>query len=219
MTVAELAARVGDVPLWRIHTDPAPGIGTVDDVERIRRERGVLCELIDSVLVEKAVSYETAFLALEIGRLLGNFVHPRGLGWVVGADGFVWVGDRHLRVPDVHFTRRDQLPGQRIPKSGFPAVGPALVVEVFSPGNTLGEMELKRRHFFAAGTELFWVVYPNRQEVEVYTDPETHRILSRDETLDGGDVLPGFAVQVADLFNAARLASGDHLDSSLPEAT
>ena len=106
MTVAELAARVGDVPLWRIHTDPAPGIGTVDDVERIRRERGVLCELIDSVLVEKAVSYETAFLALEIGRLLGNFVHPRGLGWVVGADGFVWVGDRHLRAPDVHFTRR-----------------------------------------------------------------------------------------------------------------
>lgn len=215
MTVAELAARVGDVPLWRIHTDPAPGTGTEDDVERIRRERGVLCELIDSVLVEKAVRYETAFLALEIGRLLGNFVHPRRLGWVVGADGFVWVGDRHLRAPDVHFTRREQLPGQRIPKSGFPEVGPALVVEVFSPGNTPGEMERKRRHFFAAGTKLFWIVYPDRQEIEVYTDSETHRILSRDNTLDGGDVLPGFAVKVAELFNAVKLADGEHPGSGM----
>jgi hypothetical protein len=66
MTVAELASRIGDVPLWRIQTDPLPGTGTESDVERVRCERGALCELIDGVLVEKAVSYETAFLASEI---------------------------------------------------------------------------------------------------------------------------------------------------------
>jgi Uma2 family endonuclease len=209
MTVAELAARVGDIPLWRVQSDPPPGTGTESDVDRIRRQRGTLCELIDGVLVEKAVSYETAMLALEIGRLLGNFVRPRKLGWVLGADGFVWIQGRHLRAPDVHFTRRDQLPGQRIPASGFPEVAPALVVEVFSPGNTRGEMDLKRKHFFRAGTELFWIVYPRDQQIEVYTDPQTYRILDRDDTLDGGQVLPGFSVKVAELFDAIELAEPD----------
>lgn len=205
MTVAELSARVGEVPLWRIHTDPPPGEATEDDVERIRREKGVLCELIDGVLVEKAVSYETAFLATEFAGLLREFVKPRKLGWVVGADGFVWVEGKKLRAPDVHFTRRDQLPDERMPTSGFPKLGPALVVEVFSPGNTQGEMALKRRHFFAAGTEQFWIVYPDRQEVEIYTDPETHRTLTRGDVLEAGDVLPGFSLKLADLFDAAKM--------------
>jgi Uma2 family endonuclease len=208
MTVAELASRIGDVPLWRIQTDPLPGTGTESDVERVRSERGVLCELIDGVLVEKAVSYETAFLASEIGRLLANLVHPRKLGWVVGADGFIWIQGRHLRAPDVQFMRRDQLPGQRIAASGFPEVAPVLVVEVFRPGNTLGELELKRAHFFAAGTELFWIVYAKRQQIEVSTAPQTYRTLARGDTLDGGDVLPGFSMGLAELFDVVNLADG-----------
>lgn len=83
MTAVELAARVGDVPLWRIRTDPVPGSATEEDVERLWREEGTLCELIDGVLVEKAVSDETAILALEIGAILRNFVVSRRLGWVM----------------------------------------------------------------------------------------------------------------------------------------
>jgi Uma2 family endonuclease len=213
MTAVELASRVGDVPLWRIRTDPPPGLATEEDVQRTRRESGALCELIDGVLVEKAVSYETAFLATEIAGLLREFVKPRKLGWIVGADGFVRVLGRHLRAPDVQFVRRDQLPDGRLPETGFPELAPALVVEVFSPSNTPGEMELKRRHFFAAGTELFWIVYPDRQEVEVYTDPETFRTVRRGEMLDGGDVLPGLSIDLVQLFDAVSL-SGD--DTSQP---
>lgn len=73
-------------------------------------------------------------------------------------------------------------------------------MEVFSPGNTVGEMEAKRDEFFAAGTELFWNVFPERQEVEVSTGPDTHRLLGRDDILDGGSVLPGFSIKVAELF-------------------
>lgn len=200
MTVEELASRVGAIPMRRIRTDPPPGLATEEDVEQIRREESVLCELIDGVLVEKAVSYKTAFLAMAIGRLLGNFVEPRRLGWVVGPDGFVWLFGTHLRAPDVSFVRRNQLPGERLPDKGYPEVAPALVVEVFSPGNTVREMEQKRQQFFAAGTELFWIVYPDRREIEVSTNAETHQIVRPGEKLDGGRVLPEFSVAVADLF-------------------
>ena len=200
MTVEELAARVGAVPLWRIRSIPSPGTGTEQDVERVRREESLLCELIDGVLVEKAVSSKTAILAIRLSTILSQFVSSRRLGWVAGPDGFTWLTKTTLRAPDVSFIARDQLPGNRVPDHGYVDVAPALAAEIFSPGNTQREMEQKRSDFFAAGTQLFWIVYPDRQEVEVSTGPETHSTVDRNGTLDGGELLPGFSLKVAELF-------------------
>lgn len=142
---------------------------------------------------------------MALGRFLGNFVAPRRLGWILGADGFVWLFGAQLRAPDVSFVRRDQRPRGRLLDKGYADIAPALAVEVFSPGNTVREIERKRADFFASGTELFWIVYPDRQEVEVSTSQETHRVLRRDDTLDGGSVLPGFSLEVAELFAAVEL--------------
>lgn len=200
MTVEELAARVGAVPLWRIRSVPIPGTATEQDVARVRREESLLCELIDGVLVEKAVSNKTSLIAVKLISILEQFVSSRRLGWILGPDGFMWLTRTQLRAPDVSFIIRDQLPGHRLPDQGYVSVAPALAVEVFSPGNTQREMEQKRNDFFAAGTQLFWIVYPDRQEVEVSSGPETHRTVGRDEILDGGMLLPGFSLKVADLF-------------------
>lgn len=159
-----------------------------------------MCEIIDGVLVEKAVREKTAFLAARLISLLDAVVSAHRIGWIFGPDGFVRLFGVQLRAPHVSFVRRDQRPGNRLLDTGYPNVAPALAVEVFSPGNTVAEIEEKRNDFFAAGTELFWVVYPDRQEIEVSTDSRTHRILTRDDVLDGGSVLPGFSMNVADLF-------------------
>lgn len=205
LTAEELAARIGAVPLWRVRTDPPPGTATEADVERIRREEDRICELIDGVLVEKAVSDKTAFLAMELGRLLGNFVAATRLGWILGADGFVRLFGRLLRAPDVSFVRRDQRRGGEVLSTGYADIAPALAVEIFSPGNTTAELERKRAEFFAAGTELFWIVYPERREIVVSTGPDQHRTLGPDDTLDGGSVLPGFMLKVAELFERVSL--------------
>jgi Uma2 family endonuclease len=205
MTARELADRVGAIPLWRIRTDPPPGTATEEDVERIRCEEDRLYELIDGVLVEKAVSDETAILAIEVAGLLRDFIKGRRVGWILGPDGFVRLFGTQLRAPDVSFVRREQRPGGRPLRKGYASVAPALAVEIFSPGNTVPELEQKRSEFFAAGTELFWIIYPERQEIEVSTGAHIHRTLGRNDVIDGGSVLPGFSAKVADLFDAADL--------------
>jgi Uma2 family endonuclease len=200
MTAEELAARVGAVPLWRVRINPSPGTADEADVERVRREESRLCELIDGVLVEKAVSNKAAFLAMVIGRLLGNFVEPRKLGWILGPDGFVWLLGKRLRAPDVSFIGREQLPDHRLPDQGYVHVAAALAVEIFSPGNTAREMERKRDDFFSAGTQLFWIVYPDRREIEVFVPTQTPRTLREGDVLDAANVLPGFSVPVSELF-------------------
>lgn len=214
ITVRDLADRVGDIPLWRVRRDPPPGTATEADVERIRHEEGPICELIDGVLVEKAVSDETALLAGILIRILGNFVAEKKLGWIAPPDGYVRLFGTQLRAPDVSFVRRDQRPGGRPLKRGYSDIAPALAVEVFSPGNTQGEMLQKRKDFFAAGTELFWIIYPDRREVEVWSGPDTCQTLSGGDVLDGGDVLPGFSVPVDELFSNLDLGSSDNEDTA-----
>lgn len=82
---------------------------------------------------------------------------------------------------------------------------PDLAVEIVSPGNTADEMAEKIDLYFQHGAKLIWIVYGRLQKVHVYTDHATSAILDRSGTLDGGDVLPGFTLKVADLFDATRL--------------
>lgn len=205
LTVADLAAKFGSLPAWRIRTDVPPGTATEDDVERLRRETGILCELVDGVLVEKAVSDETAFLAVELAGVLREFVKPRQLGWILGADGFVRLFGTQLRAPDVAFVRRDQRP-QGLLRRGYADGAPALAVEVFSPGNTRQEMAEKRAEYFASGAETVWIVFPESQTIEVATSPDKVVTLGRNDTLSGEPVLPGFRVKVSDIFDAANLS-------------
>lgn len=207
LTVAELAERFGSLPARRVRVDVTPGAATEDDVLRLRKT-GVYCELIDGVLVEKAVSGHTSLLAIEIAGLLRNFVKPRKLGWVLGCDGFMWLTGDLLRAPDASFIRREQIPGGCYPqKPGYLHLAPALAVEVYSLGNTPPEMEEKRAEYHASGTELVWIVYPETRTIEVSTAADCVVTLAATETLTGEPVLPGFAVNVDDIFNAADLTS------------
>jgi Uma2 family endonuclease len=144
---------------------------------------------------------------------LGNFVRPRRIGWVMGPDGYAWLTPTRLRAPAVPFVRRDQRVGGKLFTRGYADVAPVLAVEVFSPGNTISELEAKRSEFFAAGTLLFWIVYPERQEIVVSTGPDEHRVLTASDVLDGGNVLPGFTLPLAELFATVEL--GDIRDGDL----
>jgi Uma2 family endonuclease len=73
-------------------------------------------------------------------------------------------------------------------------------VEVISKGNTAKEMAEKLRNYFAAGSRLVWYVDPQKRQVEVFTSAESRRVVKEGETLDGGDVLPGFEISLKELF-------------------
>ena len=200
ITLSQAARRLGGVPPHRIRLAPYPA--TEADVEAIHARDRRLFELVDGILVEKAMSYETSCLAVTIASLLRAFVLPRKLGAVAGPNGGMRINPGQLRMPDVSFVFWDQLPGRRVPKGGYPAVCPALAVEVLSPSTTVGEMDVKRAEYFGGGTKLVWIVDPDTRTVDVFLSPDraTARRLTAADTLTGDPVLPGFIVPLADLF-------------------
>ena len=199
-TASEVIAHFGDIPIARIRTSPPPGKATEADVVELHERHDRLCELIDGTLVEKTMGWQEAELAIVIARLLGNFVAANRLGKVFGPDGMFRFEPEQIRIPDVAFVSRQRF-AARAPKPGaFWELGCDLAVEVISPSNTRREMERKLNDYFAAGVGIVWLVYLNPREVVVYTTPNNSVTLRGDELLEGGSVLPGFSVPVAQLF-------------------
>jgi Uma2 family endonuclease len=199
-TAVDLVERLGPIPLDRVRTNPAPGSATERDVIAIHDHENRLCELLDGTLVEKTTGSFESYLAMEIGRVLATFVRDNDLGIVLGADGMVRLARGLVRIPDVAFISWERLPGRRFPRNDIWRLAPDLAVEVISRSNTREEMRRKLIDYFAAGVRLVWHVYPGSREVRVYESPEKYVTRAGQETLDGGEVLPGFQLPLASLF-------------------
>jgi Uma2 family endonuclease len=200
VTFEEVWERVGRVPLYRIRMDPPPGYATEQDVVRIQDREDVSCELIDGVLVEKIMGLGESFLAKRLGRFLDPFVDEHDLGLVSGEAGTMRLMPGLVRIPDLAFVSWDQLPKKFYPKEPIPDLVPRLAVEVLSKGNSKAEMDLKLRDYFVSGVLLVWFIDPDKRTVRIYTAPDEFRELSERDSLDGGDVLPGFSLPLAKLF-------------------
>lgn len=200
MTVADLLKKLGNIPPERVHLDPAPGTATEKDVLEMERREGKLCELVEGVLVEKAMGYEESFLALEIAFLLRQFLAKHKLGFLAGADGTLRLWPGLVRIPGVSFISWNQVPNRKVPKKAIPDLYPDLAVEVLSRKNTKPEIDRKLQEYFRSGTRLAWVVDPRKRNVRVYTAPDQFHLLTEDQNLDGGDVLPGLSLPLREVF-------------------
>lgn len=174
---------------------------TVDELERDGAPES-RWELIDGELVERPpVSDNHGAYGMAIGVYAGGFILARQLGRIYTSEtGFVLADDPPaVRKPDVAFVRYDRLPEGR-DRNRFVRGAPDFVVEVISPNDRPGAVLAKVMMWLDAGVHLVWLVDPDRKTVTVFTprsQPRTHTI---GQTLDGGDVLPGFTLPVRDIF-------------------
>src|ERR1051326_8318469 len=129
-TVAELLEHLA-VPPRRIRLTPAPGRATEEDALQHK-----LCELIDGVLVEKAMGFYESRLAFVLIYFLERYLelNPRGFG--LDGSGIVRVGPGQLRLPDVSFISWDHFPDHKLPAGQVLDLVPDLAVEILSPSNT-----------------------------------------------------------------------------------
>ncbi len=199
-TAADLVERFGPVLLHRVRFDPAPGTASEHDVVEIHDREDRLYELVDAALLEKTATTYDSYLTGLLVHVLGSFVEANGLGIVLGPDGAMRLAPGLVRIPDVSFISWGRLPGRKVPRDPIADLAPDLAVEVISKSNTRKEMERKLSDYFAASVRQVWYVYPDRREIRVYAAPDEHALLTRQQTLDGGHLLPGFSLELQPFF-------------------
>ncbi|GIK57073.1 MAG: hypothetical protein BroJett015_27360 [Chloroflexota bacterium] len=140
-------------------------------------------------------------IALRLGAIIWNYVEAHNLGEVYAAEtGFTIEEDPDtVRAPDVSFVARERIPPEGEPPD-FWAIAPDLVAEVLSPFDVASKVQQKITEYLQAGVRLVWLVDPETQTVTVYESLAHGRILLPDDTLTGGEVLPGFSLPLHQLF-------------------
>jgi Uma2 family endonuclease len=197
ISLAELIHRLGDIPLERIPAVPPPGTAKEQDVLRRPGGEKRLYELVDGVLVEKPMGYYESLLAAFLLGRLQEYLRANPIGEVLAPDATMRLLPGLVRLPDVAFVSWERAP-EDPETEAIPDVAPDLAVEVISRGNTRAEMERKLDEYFAAGVRGAWLFDPRARTVRVYTSRDQFTTIGADGTVDGGDVLPGFQVSVAE---------------------
>jgi Uma2 family endonuclease len=174
---------------------------TADELLRLSPD-GHRYELVEGELkVMTPASPRHGRIAMRLGSLIEQHVRQHSLGVVYAAEtGFQLREDPDtVRAADAAFVAKSRIPPEGEPE-GYWAIAPDLVVEVISPSDSAAAVQSKVADWLEAGCRLVWVVYPDTQTVTEYRSPTQVRMLNADQTLEGGDVLPGFACGVGEIF-------------------
>ena len=175
-----------------------PGMPITEDELMSLPDDGYLYELVDGLVAGKpAASFQAGVIAANIIALLGP--HVRGRGFVSCGKGGFRMANGNIRVPATSFTRKERFPGGHAPDT-FGDLAPDLCVEIISPSEKRVGMARKVQEYFDGGAVQVWHVFPERQEVIVFTSPTDTKTLGADDALDAGDLLPVFSCQVRELF-------------------
>lgn len=201
-TLDDLLVRLGGISPERVWLKPAPGTATVRDLTFVYDRYNRPVELVEGTLVQRATSFRASLVATDLMcRIMEWDDVGCSRGVTAGAGCTLQLLKGVVRVPSVSFISWDRFPNRRIPDEPVPKIAPNLAVELLCEGNTAAEMARKLGEYFLSGVQLVWYIDPRARTVRVFTSPDDVTELDGADTLNGGAVLPGFAVEVARLFD------------------
>ncbi len=174
----------------------SPGLITAEELPRIQPSDKRV-ELVRGVMiVREPAGFRHGLVAAAIATLLRSHAEAGHHGAVVAAEtGFKLESDPDtVRAPDAAFIRRERIPDP--PPVAFAPLAPDLVVEVLSPDDRPGEVLAKVGAWLRGGSQLVWVIDPERRTARVYRADGSETLLTAEDDLNGEGVLPGFSCRL-----------------------
>ncbi|HYW09739.1 MAG TPA: Uma2 family endonuclease [Longimicrobium sp.] len=174
---------------------------TAEELLRMPRD-GLRRELVDGAIREMSpAEFDHGRVAANVALELAIHVRAAKLGTVVAAEtGFrLATNPDTVLAPDAAFVSHERAESVAYTRGYFPGA-PDLAVEVVSPGDRARKVEAKAFAWIDAGTRMVIVLHPRRRTATVYRGRGDIVVLGEGDTLDGGDVVPGWSVPVRDLF-------------------
>jgi Uma2 family endonuclease len=172
---------------------------TLEEFKRLRHD-GYKAELVNGEVKMSPAGLRHERIGVKLIMLLERFLETQPLGHVYGSSAGYTLLNGDVRSPDVSFVTLTRLPGGRDPDD-YAEFPPDLAVEILSPHDRVRDLNDRLAEYFDFGVRLVWVLDPKRQTVTVYRSWADAHTLRADELLDGGDVLPGFAGRVGEIFD------------------
>jgi Uma2 family endonuclease len=180
---------------------------TLKDLEDIEA-RGCIREIVHGQWVEieeeKMAGELHGAIATHLILAVGSYVKAHHLGRVYPADTtYILEEDEHgiqlMRLPDVSFVAAHRV--KTHDRETYYQLAPDLAIEIISPSERAVAVRAKLKDYLRTGVRQVWHIYPDTQEVVVHLPDGTLHTYTTGQSIPGADVLPGFTLPVADIFD------------------
>lgn len=161
-------------------------------------------ELIRGELKEMApAGHRHGHIAHEIALSLGSHVKATKPGRVYAAEtGFKLESNPDtVRTPDVEFVTAGRL--ENLPDTGYFPGPPDLAIEIVSPNDRHSDVEEKLEMWLFYGVKMVVTINPQTRTATVYRSLDSIRMMREDGVLEGEEVVPGWALPLAEVFGEA----------------
>ena len=170
-----------------------------------------ICQLNELLLIERSANgdweiqslndnEDSARIAVLTGEF-GRWVRENGTGIGFAAFTGFLLPNGAVRAPDLSWVKRekwDTIPPEKRKK--FAHIAPDFVIELRSASDALKDLQDKMEEYTANGVRLGWLIDTKRKRVYVYRPDAGVEILRDPPTEDGGPVLTGFVLRMAEIW-------------------
>ena len=107
-----------------------------------------------------------------------------------------------VRAPDaswLRLSRRDGLTEDE--RERIAPICPDFVLEIRSPSDSLAVVQAKMQEYMENGARLGWLIDPFQRRVHVYRPGQAAEVLEDPATVAGEDVLPGFDLNLSEIWD------------------
>lgn len=137
---------------------------------------------------------------------LGNWIDQDKTGIGFDSSTVFVLPNGSRKSPDASWIKRDRW-NQLTPEQqdGFPPIVPDFVIELVSPSDLKGQrysdLQIKMQEYLDNGVKLGWLIEPKGKTVEIYRQGQDPEILQNPQSLSEEKILPGFVLDLTNIFN------------------
>ncbi len=157
-------------------------------------------QLIEGELVmTPAPSPRHQIISANLFKRISEFVDKKGIGIVLYSPVDIYLGEENAYQPDMIFISKEK---QEIIKEDGIYGAPNLIVEILSPTTAYYDIKKKFRVYEKYDVQEYWIVDPEMNSVEIYTNEKSHFSLITKVEGEGeveSVLLKGFKIALKDI--------------------
>jgi len=198
-------ANLGHQPLI-VHLQPVVNLTEDQFFEfcRINRDLRIERNARGELMLMPPAGWETGNRDLEIGMQLKAWAKRDGTGIASGSSAGFRLPNNAVRSPDAAWVKKSRLAKlTKEEREKFLPLCPNFVLELRSPSDSLSALHDKMQEYIANGAQLGWLIDPVQKRVYIYRPDASVEQLERPETVCGDPALPGFVLDLHDVWISA----------------
>ncbi len=171
---------------------------------RINRELRIERTARGDLLIMPPTGGETSDRNSELNLQLRTWAKRDATGIAFESSAGFLLPNGAMRSPDAAWVQRSRLaaltPEQ---KKKFIPLCPDFVIELCSPSDRLSTLHAKMQEYIENGAQLGWLIDPEEKRVYIYQPQSQVERLEHPQTLTGDPVLPGFGLDLREIWEPA----------------